>query len=97
VSAIWKFPLRVDDVQVIDVPLGARPLTVRVQGDEVCLWALVELEHPPAKMTVRIAGTGHVRTDLLASEYVDTFYLDGGALVFHVFASDSWPVGEGRG
>lgn len=90
-KSVWKFPLEVADVQVITVPAAARWLDARMQHGSLCLWALVDTAMPKTRATVRITGTGHERDDLLHSEYVSSFHLDGGALVFHVFAGDALP------
>lgn len=69
------------------LPRGAKILDVQRQGDQVFLWALVD-PTTAAKDShrIRIFGTGHgVPNDPM--EYVGTFQLDGGALVFHAFHS----------
>lgn len=73
------------DVQEVAMPLGAKPLCVQLQGDQLCMWALVDPREPPAQRTVRIAGTGHRRDDISAEDYLGTYQLMGGSLVFHVF------------
>lgn len=82
---IWKFPLRVTDVQhVIDMPVGAKLLDVQMQGDDCCMWALCN-EHAPKELRrIAIYGTGNPIPDD-PGEYVATFQMRGGSLVFHVF------------
>jgi hypothetical protein len=81
---IWKFPLRVDDHVAIEMPMASKVLCVQVQLGTPCLWALV---YPDAKMETRdfrVIGTGHpIERD--PGDYIGTFQLNGGALVFHVF------------
>lgn len=43
-KAIWKYPLGIQSLQTLIMPEGAKPLSVQVQGDEICLWALVDPE-----------------------------------------------------
>ena len=81
---IWKFPLGVTDVQVLEVPFGAKFLTVQVQNGVPCLWALVNPESGKVGRTIEVFGTGH-HMDESDREYIGTFQLSGGALVFHVF------------
>jgi hypothetical protein len=83
-KSIFKYPLAVDDLQMLDIPEGAEPLTVQIQHDRPCLWALVDPEKPTERRAFRTYGTGHP-VDTHPGAYVGTYQLDGGALVFHVF------------
>lgn len=84
-KAIWKYPLDVIGLQRIEMPAKAEILTVQMQGDTICLWALVEPSNDKTKRGIFIIGTGHsVGVDELG-RYVGTFQINGGALVFHVF------------
>ena len=80
---IWKFPLEVTDDECLEMPFGARVLTIQTQNGKPCLWALVEPGSSPILRKFRIVGTGHEFDG--KGEYVGTFQLMGGALVFHVF------------
>lgn len=82
VKTIFKYPIEVVDSQEIKMPIGAEVLTVQVQGDIPCLWALVESSVPSESRTILIFGTGHPVSGL-NNKYIGTFQL--GALVFHVF------------
>jgi hypothetical protein len=85
---IYKYPLRVDDRQKVEMPRGARVLCAQVQLGSPCVWALVD-ENETAKDTVILLtyGTGHYMSPTQAkdNEYVGTYQLAGGDLVFHVF------------
>lgn len=81
---IWKFPFEVTDKVFLAMPAEARVLTVQVQNGMPCLWALVEPRNTPDGLTeFRIVGTGHEFDG--KGEYIGTFQLREGALVFHVF------------
>lgn len=41
---IFKYKLQQEGRQEIIMPVGAKPLHVAVQHDDVCLWALVDPE-----------------------------------------------------
>ena len=78
-KTIWKFSLAVTDIQTIQMPEGAEPLTVAVQGTEPCLWARVD---PAAPLTSRIFlthGTGlqtiHQTIGIEVFEIIDTWTL----------------------
>jgi hypothetical protein len=83
---VFKYRLEINDVVVLYLPKDAKVLTVQAQNDVPCIWAAVnpamqELE----KRTLRIAGTGHAIVDEIVGDYVGTFQLCNGKLVYHVF------------
>lgn len=81
---IWKFPLKVKDVQQIEMPQGTRLLSVQVQRGIPCLWALVDEQAPREKRLIVTYETGHYVHDGTRA-FVGTYQIDGGELVFHVF------------
>lgn len=82
---IFKYPLQVKDIQMVEMPRGAAVLTVQAQGETPCIWAKVDPAAPPIKRCFVTYGTGHDADDGAAVHYVGTYQLRGGALVFHVF------------
>lgn len=83
---IYKYPLEIIDEQVVLLPAYARLLTVQAQYDIPCLWALVNPVLPnEVPVTVRIFGTGHPIEDTDNLEYIGTFQILGGKLVYHAF------------
>jgi hypothetical protein len=62
-----------------------------VQHGQPCIWArvVVDKDHPLRERWFRVAGTGHPLEGTMPSDhdgdYVGTFQLSDGALVFHVF------------
>lgn len=83
---IFKYPLVVTDRSGVALPKDAQILCVQVQADTPCLWALVDPVAPLEPATFLIHGTGHpVAPGVGAHNYVGTFQLHGGRLVFHVF------------
>lgn len=83
-KTIWKYPVAVVDVQTIGMPLGAEILTIQDQKGTPCIWALVDSDAPLADREIRIAGTGH-KINKSIKQYIGSFQLGGGDLVFHVF------------
>lgn len=82
---VWKFALKIADVQGIDMPVDAKILAVQVQRGTPCLWALVNKTGIiPERRTFAIYGTGHPIPDEPGT-HIGTFQVDGGTLVFHVF------------
>lgn len=85
---VYKYPLILDDWQDIDLPVGARSLAVQMQHGVPQLWALVDPAAPLVPRRFRIAGTGHpinLGADGTRLDYIGTFQLQAGALVFHLF------------
>lgn len=79
---IWKYSIPIDDFIAVSMPEGAQVLTVQMQRDTPCIWALVDTEAPLVTCMFRLFGTGNpISGD--AGEYVGTFQMLG--LVFHLF------------
>ena len=84
---IWKWPLEDVTTQEILAPQGAKFLDAQVQGGVVCLWGLCDERAPKEPRTIWIYGTGAKIPDE-PGEYIATFQMYDGALVFHVFEGD---------
>lgn len=85
-KTIYKYPLEIVDEQVVLLPTGAKILTVQTQMDKPCIWAMVNPTAPNnMALTIRIFGTGHTIKDSDSLEYIGTFQIYGGRLVFHAF------------
>lgn len=84
-EATWKYPLPCAGSTEIPMPRGAKVLTVQTQNHQPVLWARVDTNEWMFESRVfHIRGTGHP-FDGHEGEYVGTFQLEGGRLVFHVF------------
>lgn len=86
-KTIWKYLLKLTDGQNISFPIGAEFLDVQVQGDQICLWALVD---PKAKTEIRfieIFATGSpVLYEMgVSRKHISTFQMKGGLFVYHAF------------
>lgn len=81
---IYKYPLAIVGDQAIPLPLGAEILTIQMQGDQLCLWALVDPSKQAATAYIEVFGTGHEITDA-PRKYLGTVQQAGGALVWHIF------------
>jgi len=81
---IWKFPLELDDQQVISMPEGSQILTVQTQDGIPCLWALVDEGAEKEDRVIYTIGTGGPFADDPEDlVYVGTYQLPN--LVFHIF------------
>lgn len=84
-KTIYKYPLEIIDYQSIEIPLGSEILTVQIQNEIPCIWAIVNPDFIKIKYTFRIFGTGNPIEDDFKGSYIGTYQSQGGKLVFHVF------------
>lgn len=84
-KTIWKFPLKMTDRQIVEMPLPAKLLCVQLQGrnpnEAACLWAEVDPEGEKVRIEIAMIGTGHPLPD--GMRYIST--MQYGALVFHFY------------
>lgn len=82
-TRIFKYPLKIEDEQIIKMPCGYKILTVQVKDNVPCLWVAVdEKEKHMANCAIRTIGTG-CSYDNYTLGYIGTYQLN--QLVFHVF------------
>lgn len=84
---IFKYTLQVTGRQTVNLPVGARILSVQFQHGYLTMWAAV---NPDEKVTsargIRIFGTGHeidISEDRISTTYITT--VQQGPLVWHIF------------
>lgn len=87
-SAIWKYPLRVDDTQSIEMPTDAKVLCVQIQRGLPCMWAMHQNAAIRSERIILTIGTGH-EVDRGGLRYIGTYQLQNGNLMFHVFEKES--------
>lgn len=95
---IWKYRLKVESLQRVEVPQGAQFLSLIEQGDQPTLYFLVNPEQEKSQITFAILGTGQ-GVDV---EFFDRYQYLGtmaGRFVWHIFvlADDAyafihWPL-----
>ena len=82
---VWKYQLEVIPQQTIEMPFGAKILTVQVQQETPCIWALVDPALYTIRREIRIVGTGHELGFTSLAKYLGSFQQLNGSLVWHVF------------
>ncbi len=82
-NTIFKYELRMGQTR-LNLPHGSKILTVQMQHNIPQLWAMIDTDKPSEQRLISIFGTGHIMPED-PGEYIATFQMDGGALVFHVF------------
>ncbi len=80
---VYKYTIHASPRFVIRMPAGAKPLSVQMQNGVAYLWAQVDTEQPEVDALFGVFGTGHDMPGL--GEYIGTFQMHGGQLVFHLF------------
>lgn len=83
-KTVWKFPIDAKCV-VITAPVE-RFLTAQMQGNTLCVWALVDTEKESRSFGVSMIGTGWpLEEPIDGSEYIAT--VQDGISVWHIFAT----------
>jgi hypothetical protein len=81
---IWKQELKITGEQFVELPQGLELLTVQIQNGSPQLWFKCDPNTPKILRRIRIYGTG-VPVSLADEQYLATFQIADGQLVFHVF------------
>ena len=81
---IFKYTLDLIDLQSLELPIGAKILSIQVQSRIPRLWALVDENAQKEMRTFATYGTGYEVPDNPGS-YIGTYQLVDSDLVFHVF------------
>ena len=85
-SVIYKYPLKEQGIQYIEMPQGAVIVHVGNQFGKICLWAIVDPTAPAAKHGICIVGTGTVfQNQNSEMQHLGTVHLQDGVVMFHVF------------
>jgi hypothetical protein len=82
---VWKYDLPDDPEAIIEMPRGARILSVQVQHGAPRIWALVDPAAPKVRRRFWIAGTGWRANSDGLGVFVGTIQLEGGRHVYHIF------------
>ena len=84
-KTIWKFEVPQKSKFQLQMPAGAKILSLQAQGGIGQIWAMVD---PDAQLETRAFhqyGTGHEIKDAEALTFLGTYQMESGNLVFHVF------------
>ncbi len=89
-QSVYRYTIPTEeDYFSLNLPKGAKILTVREQHGKPQLWALVKLvKHgePNETRNFRLAGTGDpIKEDPKKLNYIGTFQLAGGVIIGHIF------------
>ncbi len=85
-TKIFKYRLKLEDAQVISLPIGAKVLTVQTQDGVPNMWCQVPIDADSDQRQFAIFGTGHAipdNTDTTEYRYIGTFQQP--PFVWHLF------------
>jgi len=83
---VYKYPIPMVEEFSLSLPATAEILTVQMQGHIPQLWALVDPDALTETRRFRLAGTGHLIDQRKGyPEYIATFQMADGDLVWHLF------------
>jgi len=81
---IWKYQLKVEDTQWLEVPRDAKYLSVDVQNGVPCLWVQVDTDAAKDSVLIVTHGTGHpMKKNNM--RFLGSYQLQDGSFVGHVF------------
>ncbi len=84
-KTIYKYTLKPENIQQIELPIDFEILSVQMQEDDICLWAKVSAGISKVKRTICIYGTGvNIKEDDLT--HIGT--VQDGIYVWHIFIKD---------
>jgi hypothetical protein len=81
---IWKFPIKITDWQLVEMPIGAMILDAKVQDGTICLWALCDENADKEIRYFMVFGTGEVIPSD-SGKYIATVQMKGGGRIWHIF------------
>jgi hypothetical protein len=84
IMEIWKYEVFPGGFN-LEIPEGAQILTVQVQGSKIYLWAIVDPEKDKELRSFVVHGTGEPIVGIKEKNYIGTFQLHYGFLVYHLF------------
>lgn len=82
-KVIYKYPLKIQEFQLVPLPDGAEILSIQEQDGKLMLWAIVENENEKSYLALNIYGTGQKIKEGKLLKYISTAQLD--SFVWHIF------------
>lgn len=80
---IWKFVLEITSRQWVPMPRGAVVISAANQDGSLCIWAMVNPDHPTVGREFNVIGTGNKVDADVERVFIDTVLI--GPFVWHVF------------
>ena len=84
-KTIYKYPLKIDNFQILQIPLGATFLCVKLQETYPVLYAMVDTDNALVPVRIFLVGTGRDATWLYPENYLGTVIMH--EFVWHFFSN----------
>ena len=81
---VFKYPVPANDYFYLDLPRGAKILTVQIENSRPQIWALVNPENPTETRNFCLAGTGNPMNEKNLI-YIGTFQASNESFIWHLF------------
>lgn len=81
-KAIYKYPIKIADTQILDMPVGADIISLQMQNGIITIWAIIDIEASLMPVKIRIFGTGIHYSDLVLRHIGS---IQDGDYIWHVF------------
>lgn len=93
VETIYKYHIRITDVQTCKLPAGAQILSVKMLNEQLFIWAIIDVNEAYKEYReIRILGTAHpiAPEELIGYQFLDTIVdqREPGTLIWHIFVAD---------
>lgn len=83
-KTIFKYPIKLADIQDVRMPRGAKIISAQMQGEQLCLWAEVDNTVGLKWRSIEVFGTGHPMPEA-PRLFIGTVQMHGGSLIWHVY------------
>lgn len=84
VRMIYKYPLELKELQILDMYEQSEIIGVQIQDNEIVMWALVDNEKDMIECAIKLYGTGHtIRDNINDLSFIGTVQLN--SYVWHLF------------
>lgn len=85
-QTIYKYQLKITNIQIIKLPLYSQALKIDVQNNIPYIWVIVDNEeNETEEYRLFTFGTGEYLPEVPELAYIDSYQLNDGDLVFHIF------------
>ncbi len=84
-KVVFKYPLDLVEHQYVNLPLGFKILSIQVQGNKACMWALVDKTQKNVHKGIICVGTGNPIAHNLG-DFIATVQM--GMYVWHFFEGE---------
>jgi len=83
-KTIWKFKFEINDNFELSMPKNAEILTIQIQNNIPCIWAIIDSDQLSEIRYFELYGTGHLLKES-KKKYIGSFRMYNDSLIFHLF------------